>query len=308
MTTMRLHAFLLRAASIASLALLATVVPAHAAISVVVATPELADIARTVGGNKVSVYSIAKANQDYHMIEPRPSDVSRIAQADMVVRVGLDLDMWFDSLINASGNRLIARGGAGYVDASVGIRKLQVPDEQITGASGDIHVYGNPHYFYDPINAKFIAYNITVGLDRVSPANAATFNANYKTFTAEIDRRMAGWTRELAPYRGRQVVIYHESAAYFLHRFGLKEFGTLEAKPGIPPSAAHVGNLISRMKASGVQTVVVESVYPRQFPNMVVRETGAKLGITPYNIGSLGTKGYLDLISMWVRVYRQTLQ
>lgn len=305
---MRSNAYLIVALCAVSLCSLLTVSPAHAAIEVVAATPELADIAREVGGNLVSVYSIAKPNQDYHMIEPRPSDVSRIAKAKVIVRIGLDLDLWFDSLINASGNRAVARGGAGYVDASVGIKKLQIPHEQITGASGDIHVYGNPHYFYDPLNAKFIAYNIALGLDRVSPGNAGTFNANYKRFMADIDEHMAGWTKELAPYKGRRVVIYHESAIYFLHRFGLTEFGTLEAKPGIPPSAAHVQNLISRMKASGIKTVLVESIYPRQFPDMVTRETNARLGITPYSVGSLGTKSYLDLISMWVRVYKQALQ
>jgi zinc/manganese transport system substrate-binding protein len=305
---MRLNAFVLFAACLAGLTSLAIATTAGAAVEVVAAVPELADIARQVGGDKVSVYCIAKPNQDYHMIEARPSDVSRIAKADVVVRTGMDLDLWLDALLNAAGNRKVSRGGAGYVDASVGVHKLEVPTGAVTGASGDIHVYGNPHYFYDPVSAKFIAYNIVMGLDRVAPGNAATFNANYKRFNAEIDRRMAGWARELAPYRGRAVVIYHKSAAYFLQRFGLKEFGTLEAKPGIPPSAAHVSNLISRMKAGGVNAVVIESVYPRQFPDMVARSTGAKLAITPYSVGSLGTKTYFDLIDMWVDKYRQALQ
>lgn len=282
--------------------------PAHAALSVVAATPELADITRQVGGDLVSVYSIAQPNQDYHMIEARPSDVGRVARANLIVRIGLDLDLWFDALINSSGNKKVARGGAGYVDASAGIKKLEVPTEQVTGASGDIHVYGNPHYFYDPLNAKFIAYNITLGLNRISPANAATFNANYKAFMAAIDARMKTWSATLAPYKGHQVVIYHASAAYFLHRFGLKEFGTLEVKPGIPPSAAHVKSLISRMKAAKVDSLVIESVYPRQFPDLVVRETGAKLGITPYSVGSLGTTNYFSMVDKWVQVYKQALQ
>jgi len=282
--------------------------PAHAALQIVAATPELADIARQVGGNLVSVYSIAQPNQDYHMIEARPSDVSRVAKANLIVRVGMDLDLWFDALINSSGNRNVGRGAAGYVDASVGIRKLEIPTEQVTGASGDIHVYGNPHYFYDPLNGKTIAYNIVLGLDRVAPANAKTFNANYKAFCAAIDERMPGWTAALAPYKGRKVVIYHASAIYFLNRFGLQQFGALEPKPGIPPSAAHVKTLIGRMKSAGVKTVVIESVYPRQFPDMIVRETGATLGVTPYSVGALGTKNYFELIDKWVQVYRQALQ
>ena len=300
------HALL--ALCVVGVASLITVVSAHAAISVVAAVPELANIASQVGGNLVSVYSIAKPNQDYHMIEPRPSDVSRIAKAGLVVRIGMDLDMWMDALINASGNHKVARGGAGYVDASEHISKLEVPQGQITGASGDIHVLGNPHYFYDPMNGKWIAYSIAQGLMRVLPGDKAAINGRYKAFCAAIDQHMVGWTSALAPFKGRSVVTYHQSAVYFLRRFGLKQFGTLEAKPGIPPSAAHVQNLIRNMKANNVKALVIESVYSHQFADMVVRETGAKLVITPYSVGSLGTRDYIGLIDMWVQKYREALQ
>jgi zinc/manganese transport system substrate-binding protein len=287
---------------------LAGAAPAHAALQVVTAVPELADITSQVGGSLVSVYSIAKPNQDYHMIEPRPSDVSRIAKAGLVVRIGMDLDLWMDALINASGNRKVARGGAGYVDASEHIAKLEVPKGQITGASGDIHVYGNPHYFYDPVNAKWIAYSVAQGLARVLPASRGAIGARYKTFCASIDKHMVGWAQALAPYKGRSVVTYHESAIYFLRRFGLRQFGTLEVKPGIPPSAAHVRNIINQMKTSHVKALAIESVYSRQFADLVVREAGAKLVITPYSVGSLGTKDYFGLIDMWVQKYCEALR
>lgn len=282
--------------------------PAHATIQVVAATPELADIARQVGGDLVSVYSVAKPNQDYHMIEPRPSDVSRIASARLVVRVGMDLDLWMDALINASGNRYVSKGKPGYVDASDGFERLEVPEESITGASGDIHVYGNPHYFYDPVGGKWIAYNIAQGLARVSPGNTAAFRGRYLSFSGAIDKQMRGWKAALAPYRGRSVVTYHKSAIYFLNRFGLKEFGTLEPKPGIPPSAAHVQNLIHNMKASHVTTLIIESVYSRQFANKVAQETGARVTIVPYSVGSMGTHTYFDLVNMWVAKYKEALQ
>lgn len=284
------------------------VTSAVAAIDVVAATPELADIARQVGGDKVSVYSIAKPNQDYHMIEPRPSDVSRIARADMVVRIGLDLDMWLDALMNAAGNAKVRRGGPGYVDASAGITKLEVPKESITGASGDIHVYGNPHYFYDPGNAKTIAHSVLEGLIRVSPSGKSAFQGNYERFAGQIDAKTAEWKKELAPHKGRQVVTYHQSAIYFLRRFGLKAFGTLEAKPGIPPSASHISGLIKRMKDQHVTAVAVESIYPKRFPDLIQRETGAKYVVVPYSVGSLGTKSYIDLMDMWVARYKQALR
>jgi zinc/manganese transport system substrate-binding protein len=281
---------------------------ASAAINVVAATPELADIAKQVGGDKVSVYSIAKPNQDYHMIEPRPSDVSKIARADIIVRIGLDLDMWLDALSNAASNPKVRRGASGYVDASVGVMRLEVPREQITGASGDIHVYGNPHYFYDPENGKIVAHNILEGLIRVSPGNRSAFQSNYEHFANEIDNRTAAWKKELAPYRGRPVVTYHSSSVYFLRRFSLVSFGQLEPKPGIPPSASHVRELIQRMKEHKVTAVAIESVYPRRFPDLIARETGAKYVVVPYSVGSLGTRSYIDLIDAWVTKYKEALR
>lgn len=279
-----------------------------AKLQVVAATPELADIARQVGGDRVSVYSIAKPNQDYHMIDPRPSDVSRIARADLLVRVGLDLDMWLDALQNAAGNPKLRKGAAGYVDASVGVQKLEVPKEQITGASGDIHVYGNPHYFYDPINAKIIARNITEGLSRVSPDGKASFQSNRERFESAIDSRMADWRKQMAPFKGRTVVTYHSSAIYFLRRFGLRDFDQLEPKPGISPSPAHVAKLIKAMKEERVTALAVESVYPTRFPDLIKRETGTDYVVVPYSVGAMGTKDYFDLIDMWVAKYKQALR
>ncbi|MCX8052879.1 MAG: metal ABC transporter substrate-binding protein [Armatimonadetes bacterium] len=284
------------------------VAPTAGAIKVVAATPELADITKQIGGDKVSVYSIAKPNQDYHMIEPKPSDVARIAKADLVVRIGMDLDLWLDALINASGNRNVRRGGPGYVDTSVSITKLEVPKESVTGASGDIHVFGNPHYFYDPENSKFIARNILQGLARISPDDKSAFQKNYDRFVDEIDRLMEHWRKKLAPYKNRPVVTYHASAIYFLRRFDLENFGQIEPKPGIPPSASHVSSLIRRMKEHRVQAVVVESIYPKRFPELISRETGAKYVVVPYSVGSLGTKSYIDLIDMWVDKFTEALR
>ena len=284
------------------------IAPAFSAINVVAASPELADITKQVGGNLVSVYSIAKPNQDYHMLEPRPSDVSRIGRADMVVQIGLDLDMWMDALMNAAGNGRVNKGVLGYVDASIGVHLMEVPNKQITGASGDIHVYGNPHYFYDPENGKIMAHNILIGLNRISPSHRSTFESNYQRFAAEIDRRTAAWQRKLRPYKGRPVVIYHDSAVYFIRRFGLRLFGELEPKPGIPPTANHVRDLIGRMKEANVKAVVVESIYPSRYPDMVARETGAKSERVPYSVGAMGAKDYFGLIDGWVQGYKAALR
>jgi ABC-type Zn uptake system ZnuABC Zn-binding protein ZnuA len=272
--------------------------PALAAITVVAGTPDLADIAKQVGGDRVSVYSIAKPNQDLHMIEPRPSDVLRIKRADLVVCVGLDLDLWMDALLNAAGNGRVNRGGRGYVDASVGIQKLEVPREQITGASGDIHVYGNPHYWLDPLNGEIISANILEGLKRVSPADANYFERNRSVFLAGLRSAMGRWQEKLGPYQGRKIVIYHDAWPYFVRRFNLKVLGCIEPKPGIPPTASHIASLIEQIKAEKQPVVIADAAYyPDKAAKTIAARTGAEFVVIPSSVG--GAKGADDYISLF---------
>ena len=286
---------------------LAPFTAAQAATDIVASVPELGAIAREVGGNKVHVDVIALPNNDYHRVEPRPSLVQRIAKADLVVRSGLGLDIWMDSLMNAAGNTKLNKGGDAYVDASEGVPVLDRPNSSITGASGDVHPDGNPHYFYDPIYAKFVARNIVKGLIRVDAKDADYFRAQLADFYKDIDNRMTGWKKELAPYSGKSVVTYHEDYEYFLRRFGLNLYGTLEPKPGLPPSAAHVNNLMSGMKKDGVKALVVESIFPTKYPDLVSRTIGVKYVVSPYSVGAMGTKTYFDLIDMMVDKTKQAL-
>ena len=281
---------------------------AHAAVDVVASLPELAAIAKEVGGNKVSVSSIAQPNTDYHRIEPRPSTVQKVSQAELVVRSGLGLDGWMDALMNAAGNSKLNKGGAGYVNASDDVPVLEKPNSSITGASGDVHPDGNPHYFYDPIYAKFVGRNIVKGLIRVDDKNADYYRDQLADFYKDIDRRMDGWKKEMAPYAGKSVVTYHEDYEYFLRRFGLSLYGTLEPKPGIPPSAAHVNNLMSGMKKDGVKAVVIESIFPTKYPDLLGRTLGVKYIVSPYSVGTMGTKTYFDLIDMMVDKTKEALR
>ncbi|MBI3945060.1 MAG: zinc ABC transporter substrate-binding protein [Armatimonadetes bacterium] len=287
--------------------LIAAAGSAHAATDVVATTPELAAIAREVGGGKVSVHSLARPNQDYHRVDARPSDVARVGKADVFIRVGMDFDLWADALLAAAHNRKVSPGGPGYVDASERIRRLEVPTERITGASGDIHAMGNPHYYYDPGCGKVIAYNILLGLRRAAPEDAGTFDANYKAFTAKVDDAMQRWQRALAPYKGMPVVTYHKNWVYFFNRYGLREFGTLEPKPGIPPSPAHLNRLIEAMKREKVAAIVVETVYGKKFPEFVAREAGARLAWAPYSVGVMDTHDYIGMIDKIVAAFKDAL-
>jgi len=275
--------------------------PALAAVTVVAATPDLADIAKQVGGDRITVSSVARPNQDLHMIEPRPSDVLRIKRADLVVRVGMDLDLWMDALLNAAANGRVNRGATGYVDASVGIRKLEVPREQITGASGDIHVYGNPHYWLDPLNGEIISVNILEGLKRVSPADANYFERNRKRFVADVHAAVQRWQERMGPYRGRKIVIYHDAWPYFVHRFNLKVLGCIEPKPGIPPTASHIASLIAQIKAEKQPVVIADAAYyPDKAAKTIAAKTGVQFVVIPSSVG--GVKGADDYISLFDRI------
>lgn len=288
--------------SLLALVLFECLSPVYSAkVKVVTTTEDLADIARNVGGSRVSVVALAKGAIDPHMVEPRPSMVNQLRDADLFVRIGMDLDVWAQSLVDAARNKDIVYGAKGYVDASVGIRKLEVPTVKLDPSMGHIHIYGNPHYWLDPANGKVIARNVLQGLCRVSPSDKSYFEQNYREYTAELDKAIAQWSQAMRPFKGTKVVTYHKSFVYFLDRFGLDEFGNIEPKPGIPPSPAHVNSLIKRMKSEGVKLILMEPFYPKKFPEMIARETGAKLVICPSSVGCIkGVTSYIGLFDCLV--------
>jgi zinc/manganese transport system substrate-binding protein len=251
------------------------------------------------------VYSIAQPNHDYHTIEPRASDVARIAHAALVVRSGLGLDIWMDSLMNAAKNSRVNVGGEGYVDASTDIPVIEVPKESITGASGDVHPDGNPHYYYDPVYAKFVARNIVKGLIRVDEKNADDYRKNLKKFYDAIDAHMADWNSKLKPYQGMGVVTYHKNYNYFLRRFGMYQYGTFEPRPGLPPSANHIASLIASMQKDKIHAVLVESTYPRRWPDFLKRQTGIDYVAGPVSVDDLNAGSYIEMINKLVNCAAQ---
>lgn len=271
--------------------------PASAKVSVVAANQDLAWVTSAIGGNRVTVDYIARSGEDPHHVDPRPSQVVKITRADAIVRIGMDLDIWFDSLIRASANAKIIAGGRGYIDASQGIRRLEVPNGKLDPSKGDIHVYGNPHYLLAPTNLKPVARTITDGLKRIDSAGAATFEANFNGLMTRLSQSMPGWKAKLAADRGKSLVTYHKSLVYFLDEFGLKEFGNVEPKPGLEPTAGHVNSLAGEMKGAGVKVIMAEDFRPRRFSELLAREAGAKLVVIPGGIGAeKGTEDYFSFM------------
>lgn len=247
-------------------------------IPVVATLPVLAELVEAVGGDRVAVTAIATPLQDPHFVEARPSYILAASRARVFVTAGMDLEVGWEPLVReGSRNAAIQVGGPGYVDASAHVRKLGVPTGRIDRSRGDVHPHGNPHYWLDPLNAVPLTADIALALSRVDPANAGLYNDRRRRFLAELEERMAGWRARLAPLRGSPVASYHESWEYLAGRFGLEIVGTLEPKPGIPPSPSHLAGLMDRMRARDVRLILKEPYYENDNPALVARETGARV-------------------------------
>jgi len=275
--------------------------PAAAKVDVMAANQDLAWIAKTVGGNDVTTDYLAGSNQDPHRIDPRPSQVVKLSRADMIIRIGMDLDLWFDSLIRAANNPKIVSGARGHVDASQGIHVLELPSGKLDPSKGDIHVYGNPHYLFGPSNVPIVARNIRDGLKRVDPAHAAEFDQNYNALVARLNQAIPRWKAKFGSDRGKSLVTYHKSLVYFLNDFGLKELANVEPKPGLEPTPGHVASVAQEMKSAGVKVILVEGWRPRRFTDLLARESGGQVVAVPGGIGAeKGIDDYFSLMDAWV--------
>jgi len=302
---LRIHA-LSAAAAVAALSFAPA--PAVAAVQVVTTTTDLASIARLVGGDRVKVDSIAAGNQDPHFVDAKPSFLVKLKKADLFVEVGLELEIgWAPNLLSNSRNPKIQTGAPGFVDASAGIAPLQIPTAADRSA-GDIHPYGNPHYWLDPVNGKQIAANIAAGLERVDPAGAEAYRANLAAFDAKIDSSLAQWTEKMKPLAGVPIVAYHNSWPYFERRFGFKVVGFVEPKPGIPPSGRYVAELAETMKQQKVQVILMSPFYDQKTAELVSRLSGAKVVTLSNSVDGLpGADDYFKLFDVNVGLLADAL-
>ncbi|MGR3294776.1 MAG: metal ABC transporter substrate-binding protein [Candidatus Bathyanammoxibius sp.] len=269
---------------------------ASAKIKVVTTSTDLASIARYVGGDRVEVDSIIQGYQNPHYVDVKPSYMMKLHKADIFVKVGLDLELWAPVLAEGARNAKILPGGSGYVDASVGAEVLDIPQAKVTRGMGDIHIYGNPHYWLDPMNGKVIASNILAALKRVSPEDADYFEMNKEKFDRRIDEHMPVWLEKMRPYQGTEVVTYHNSWPNFMNRFGLVVVDYIEPKPGVPPSPAHIARLVGKMKADDVKIIIQEPFYETKITEFVAGKTGAELVIlSPSVLGEEGADDYFSL-------------
>jgi len=285
--------------------------PAYAGgkLKIITTTEDLAALAREVGGDRVEVESIARGYQDPHFVEAKPSFILKLSRADLLIVVGLQLEIgWLPPLITQSRNSKVQVGARGYLDVSQACEILEIPTGQITRAMGDVHPLGNPHYWLDPANGRRIAQAIQVKLAELQPGDAAYFQQRYQDFDRRLAEAEKAWDQKMAPYHGYKVVTYHRSWPNFTTRFGLEVVGYVEPKPGIPPSPSHTLELINYMKRENIKIILVEPYFDLKTPNAVARETGAQvLVLLPSVGGEKEVTDYLKLFDYDIQLLTQAL-
>ena len=278
---------------------LALPIAAHARkLNVVTSTTDMAALTQEVGGDRVTVESIAKGYQDPHFVEAKPSFLLKLRQADLLVIVGLQLEIgWLPPLVNQSGNPRIQIGAAGYLDASQFAEILEIPQGTVTRAEGDVHPLGNPHYWLDPDNGRRIARGIAGKLSDADPGDAAYFQQRFQDFDKRLTAAEQKWGAEMKPYRGRKVVTYHRSFPNFAKHFGLDVIGYVEPRPGIPPTPTHTLELIQLMRRESCKVVLVEPYFDLKTPQSIGRETSAQVVVYLPSVG--GEKGVDDYFKLF---------
>lgn len=292
---------LIRSIALTAAALLTLAAPAAATLKVVATTADLAALARAVGGEDADVQAIARPTEDPHFVDAKPSYAKLLNGADVLVEGGAALESgWLPPLLATARNAKIGPGAPGRVVASQNVSLSDVP-AQLSRALGDVHPFGNPHYLLDPMNGGIVAGTIAAAFSVVDPTNAARYRANLERFRSTLQRKLADWEELMRPFRGLAIVTYHKNFDYLAERFGLEIVGNLESKPGIPPSPAHVAELVPRMRAAKAKLVIIEPNRARQVADFVAEQAGAQVLTLPIMPGVPEAAEYVDLIDYDLR-------
>ena len=294
----------------------------------------LRSLAEEVGGDLVDAQELGDPEQDPHFVQPRPTLMKKAHDADVFIEIGLQLELWAQKVVDGAGNPKIQPGQPGRIVATEGIATLEQP-QTLSREWGDVHPYGNPHVWLDPVRVRKMAANIAAGFERVDAAHKEQYETRLKTFTDKLDRaifgealvktvgatklcrlceqnqlddylakksladQLGGWLKKAEPLKGRPIVTYHKTFIYFANRFGLTIPLEIEEKPGIPPSAKHTDSVVQRVQENRVHTILHESYYPRAASDYVAEKTGAKVVPVPIDLTKTeGAGDYFQFIDM----------
>jgi zinc/manganese transport system substrate-binding protein len=272
----------------AAAALTALSSSASAKVRVVTTLQDFASIAVTIGGDRIEATSLSRGYQDPHFVEPKPSFALKLSKADLLIVAGLDLEIgYLPPLIDQSRNDKIRPGAQGYLDASVGCEILQRPTTQVTRAMGDVHPFGNPHYWTDPDNGRIIARAIAARLSQIDAAGRPDYEKNLAAFESKLTEKLKEWDAKMAPYAGAKIVTFHDSWPNFAKHFKLVVAGHVEPKPGIPPTPSHTLEIINLIRSEKIPVILVEPYFDKKTPEFIASKSGARVLTFYPSVGGL---------------------
>ncbi len=278
-------------------------------LKIVATTTTFASLVRAIGGDAVEVKAISLPKFNTHFFQPKFSDVRNVQKADLFVQAGLDHELWTEAILEAAGKPDLFRGAEGNIPMSDGIKLLDVPTGPLSRAEGDVHIFGNPHIWMSPENARIMALNLLERLKKHNPENAALYEANAKAFLAELDQKIPMWKQKAAGTSGKEVVSYHKDIAYFADFLGIKALRFYEPKPGIPPSPKELISLEKYIKENSIKALVQPVYYSREATDALAKRAGAKVYIICQNAGEIpGTDDYISLFDYNVNTISEALK
>ena len=263
-----------------------------AQVNVVTTTSTIYDIVKEIGKDKLEVDYLCRGDQDPHFLEIKPSYMMKLRKADILMKIGLGLEMWAQQLIDGSRNSKLE-----VIDLSIDISKKEVPTGKVDASQGDIHPYGNPHYWLDPENIKVMAKEIYEALSNKDSENSSFYKKNYEAYSKKLDSKISEWKNKMSGLKDRPIVFFHASWIYFADRFGIKIAGYVEPKPGITPTPSHNADVINLVKKNKITKIVMENFYSDNAPNQIAEKTGAKVIKVPVNVyGMEGVDTYIKMM------------
>lgn len=273
-------------------------------LQVITTTPDLASIAEEVGGNLVNVESLTKGNTDLHFVMAQPNFILKMNTADVFIEIGLDLEAgWVPYLLQQARNANIQRGRKGYCVAVKGVKLLNVPVGEVNRSLGDIHVYGNPHYWTDPVNGIIIARNIRDTFIANDPSNTAIYKKNFNTFSAKTKKLTKELGRLMKPHVGKRVYVYHQEFNYLANRFGFKIAGAIEEKMGVTPGPGWIRSTVKMIKMENIKIILCSPWTNVGVARKVAEESGAQLLVMPVQTGAMeNTETWLKMIETNVKM------
>ena len=278
-------------------------------LKIVATTTTFASLVRAVGGDAVEVKSISLPKFNTHFFQPKFSDVRNVQKADLFVQAGLDHELWTDAILEAAGKPKLFRGAENNVQMSEGVTLLDVPESQLSRAEGDVHIFGNPHIWMSPENARIMAVHLLERLKKHNPENAARYEANAHAFLDELDKKIPEWREAASNVRGKEVVSYHKDIAYFADFMGFQANRFYEPKPGIPPTPKDLISLQNYMKEKNIKAIIQPVYYSREATDAIAKRVGAKVYIICQNAGEIpGTEDYVSLFDYNVKTISEALK